>query len=147
MAQESRSPLCLYRLGASGLHLGPLGRGSLIARMLFFSEPPPPAHHASSSCSSLWKHFFFCRSTLPRRFRRKKNLFHFKQDILDGSAGKESACHTEDIGGTSLVPGSGRPGKGSGYPLQYSCLENPMDRGAWWPTAQSIGKSQTRLST
>ena len=119
-------------------------------QMLFFLEPPSPAHHASSSCSSLWKHFFFCGSKLLRIFRRKKKkkLFHFKQDIPDGSAGKESACDAEDIGGTSLVPGSGRsPEKGNGYPLQYSCLENSMGRGAWRPTAQSVGKSQIRLST
>ena len=47
-----------------------------------------------------------------------------------GSAGKESACSTGD---PALIPGSGRsPGGGHGNPLQYSCLENSMDRGAWW---------------
>ena len=47
----------------------------------------------------------------------------------DGSNGKESACNAGDPG---LIPGSGRfPGEGNGKPLQYSCLENPMDRGAW----------------
>ena len=46
-----------------------------------------------------------------------------------GSDGKESTCSAEDPG---LIPGSGRsPGKGNGSPLQYSCLENSMDRGAW----------------
>ena len=46
-----------------------------------------------------------------------------------GSDSKESACNAGDPG---LIPGSGRPpGEGKGYPLQYSCLENPMDRGAW----------------
>ena len=45
------------------------------------------------------------------------------------SAGKESACSAGD---PSLIPGSGRsPGEGIGYPFQYSCLENNMDRGAW----------------
>ena len=44
--------------------------------------------------------------------------------------GKESACSAGDLG---MIPGSGRsPGEGNGYPLQYSCLENSMDRGAWW---------------
>ena len=44
-----------------------------------------------------------------------------------------------------LTPGSGRfPGEGNGYPLQYSCLENPMDRGAWWATFQGVAeKSDT----
>ena len=44
------------------------------------------------------------------------------------------------------MPGSGRsPGEGNGNPLQYSCLENPMDRGAWRPTVHGIQKSQTQL--
>jgi len=46
-----------------------------------------------------------------------------------------------------LIPGSGRsPGGGNGNPLQYSCLENPMDRGAWWATVHRIPKSWTQLS-
>ena len=46
------------------------------------------------------------------------------------------------------VPGSGRPpGGGNGNPLQYSCLGNPTDRGAWWATVQGVTKSWTRLST
>ena len=45
-----------------------------------------------------------------------------------------------------LIPGSGRsPGEGNGNPLQYSCLENPMDEGAWWATVHMVTKSQTRL--
>ena len=45
-----------------------------------------------------------------------------------------------------LIPGLGRfPGEGNGNPLQCSCLENPMDRGAWWATAHGIPKNQTRL--
>ena len=45
-----------------------------------------------------------------------------------------------------LIPGSGRSlGEGKGYPLQYACLENPMDRGAWWATVHRVAKSQTRL--
>ena len=48
-----------------------------------------------------------------------------------GSEGKESACNAGDIRDGSLIPGSGRSsGEGNGYSLQYSCLENPMDRGA-----------------
>ena len=52
-----------------------------------------------------------------------------------GSVGKESTCNAGDAGDTSSIPGSGRsPGGGHGNPLQYSCLKNPMDRGALWPT-------------
>ena len=51
---------------------------------------------------------------------------------------KESACNAEDV---SLIPGWGRsPGEGSGNPLQYSCLKNPMDRGAWRATAHGVMK-------
>ena len=56
---------------------------------------------------------------------------------VPGSArGKEPACNVGDPGS---IPGSGRsPGEGNGKPFQYSCLEKPMDRGAWWAT-QSMG--------
>ena len=51
---------------------------------------------------------------------------------------------TRDVG---LIPGLGNPlGEGDGNPLQYSCLENPMDRGAWRATVQRVAKSRTRLS-
>ena len=58
-----------------------------------------------------------------------------------GSAGKESACNAGDPG---LIPGLGRsPGAGNGNPLQYSCLENPMDRGARWAIVHGVAKSRT----
>ena len=59
-------------------------------------------------------------------------------------SGKESACQPEDA---SLTPGSGRfPGGGNGNPGQYSCLGNPMDRGAWQATVHGATRSWTRLS-
>ena len=58
-----------------------------------------------------------------------------------GSDSKESACNAGDLG---LIPGSGRfPGEGNGNPLQYSCLENSMDRGAWWATVYAVTESDT----
>ena len=58
--------------------------------------------------------------------------------------GKESACNARDLGS---ILGSGRsPGEGRGNPLQYSCLENSMDRGAWQDTVHGVTKSQTQLS-
>ena len=61
-------------------------------------------------------------------------------------SGKESACSAGASGDASSVPGSGRsPGGGYGNPLQYSFLENPMGRGAWWTTVHWVAKSQTRL--
>ena len=57
-----------------------------------------------------------------------------------GSDGKESACNVGDL---SLIPGLGRfPGEGNGNPLQYSCLENSVVRGAWRATVHGIAKSQ-----
>ena len=51
-------------------------------------------------------------------------------------------------GDTGLIPGSGiSPAGGKGNPLQYSCLESPMDRGAWWATVHGVTKSWTQLST
>ena len=61
-----------------------------------------------------------------------------------GSDGKVSACNAGDPG---LIPGLGRsPGEGNGNPLQYSCLENPTDGGAWKATVHGVAKSWTRLS-
>ena len=58
-----------------------------------------------------------------------------------GSEGKASACNAGDPGS---IPGSGRsPAEGNGSPLQYSWLENPMDRGAWWATVQGVAESDT----
>ena len=61
-----------------------------------------------------------------------------------GSEVKASACNVGDLGS---IPGSGRsPGEGNGNPLQYSCLENPMDGGAWRATVHGVAKSRTWLS-
>ena len=58
-----------------------------------------------------------------------------------GSAGKESACNARDLGS---IPGLGRsPGEENGYPLQCSCLENPMGRGAWRATVHGVAKNWT----
>ena len=58
-----------------------------------------------------------------------------------GSDGKESVCNSGDPGS---FPGSGRsPGEWSGNPLQYFCLENSMDRGAWWAIVHGVAKSWT----
>ena len=65
------------------------------------------------------------------------------EDFPGGSDSKESACNA---GGQGSIPGLGRsPGGGHGNPLQYSCLENPMDRGAWRATVHGVTKSRTRL--
>ena len=59
-------------------------------------------------------------------------------------ADEESACNTGITGDVGLIPGSRRsPGEGHGNPLQYSCLENPVDRGVWWATVNKVTKNWT----
>jgi len=63
-------------------------------------------------------------------------LYTFLLGFSGGSVVKESACNVGDAGS---IPGWGRsPGEGSGNPLQYSCLENPMIREAWWATVYGV---------
>ena len=72
------------------------------------------------------------------------SVIYYVARFPGGSHGKESACNAGDPG---LIPGWERsPGEGHVNPLQYSCLENPMGRVAWWATVHSIAKSRTRLS-
>ena len=67
-----------------------------------------------------------------------------KRGFHGGSDGKESACNAGD---PDLIPVLGRsPGEGNGSPLQYSCLENPMDRGAWWATVHGVTNMTERLA-
>ena len=63
---------------------------------------------------------------------------------MDSNGGKELACNAGDVG---LMSGSERsPGEGNGKPLYYSCLKNPMDRGAWRTTVHGVTKSRMQLS-
>ena len=67
--------------------------------------------------------------------------FLFLSGLPGGSDSKESASNAGDLGS---IPGSGRsPGEENGNALQYSSLENPMDRGTWWATVHGVAKSQT----
>ena len=82
-----------------------------------------------------WKMSFCCK--MKTRIRPLLGSFGFP----GGSVGKESVCNAGDPG---LIPGWGRfPGGGHGNPLQYSCLENPMDRGAWRAKVLGAAKSWT----
>ena len=76
---------------------------------------------------------------------RARHIVGASQDIEGGfpggSEGKESTC---DAGDLSLIAGSGgSPGEGNGHPLQYSCLENSMDRGAWRAIVHRVAESDT----
>ena len=77
-------------------------------------------------------------------------IFRIKQTLRScrgfpgGSVVKNPPANAGDAGDTGSIPGSGRfPRGGNGNPLQQSCLENPMDRGAWWATVHGVAKSQT----
>ena len=76
--------------------------------------------------------------------KKQKALFgHYSWiwGFTGGSDSKEPACNAED---PCLIPESGRsPGEGNGNPFQYSCLENPMDRGGWQATVHGVAKNQT----
>ena len=64
----------------------------------------------------------------------------------DGAMGKNLSANARDTGGAGSIPGSGRsPGVGNVNPLQYSCLENPMDRSTWRATVHWVTKSQRKL--
>ena len=67
--------------------------------------------------------------------------------FFNGSADKDSTCNAGETGDADLIPGSGRPpGEENGNPFQDSCLKNPMNRGVWCATVQSITKSQTDMT-
>ena len=72
------------------------------------------------------------------------SLLYKYYSFPDSSVSKESACNLGDPGS---IHGLGRsPGEGNGKPLQYSCLENPMDRGAWWAAVHGVAKSWPGLT-
>ena len=78
---------------------------------------------------------------LPANF---KLYYLFILGFPGGLAVKNPPANATDTGDMDSIPGSGTsPGEGNGNPLQYFCLGNPMDRGAWWATAHAIAKSQT----
>ena len=111
--------------------------------------------------SSIWNNTFlnntWVRKEVSGEIRKylnwmKMNIWHIKICGMHikqlgfpcGSDGKEYTCNVGDLGS---VPRSGRsPGEGNGNPLQYSCLENSMDRGAWQATVHWVAKYQTWLS-
>ena len=69
----------------------------------------------------------------------RENIFFFGAQWLKTNKQKKTLANAGDSMGS--VPGSGRlPGEGNGNPFQYSCLRNPMDRGAWWATVHEVSK-------
>ena len=99
--------------------------------------------------------FGFINSVLGKRTKRDKNNNHFIENrpydsplwaFPGGASGKEPACQHKRCQRHGSVPRLERsPGGGHGNPLQYSCLENPMDRGTWQAIVHRVAKSQTGL--
>ena len=92
---------------------------------------------------------FSRRSSQPRNRTRVYCIasgFFTVWAIREAQVVKKPPANAGDLRDVGLIPGLGRsPGKGNDNPLQYPCLENPMDRGAWQASAHSVAKSQTRL--
>ena len=110
--------------------------------LTMFSEDLPS--HMDAKLKK-WKKFFLVMRTL---MIYSVNNFHVKfiDVFIGGVSDKEPTCQCRRHNRPGLHPGSGIfPGEGNGNPLQYSCLENPMDRGAWWATVHGVMKRQTRL--
>ena len=98
-------------------------------------KPPSPLHQ--TQCLTL-----AIRTFIAAFFLLHASQFFFSAD--HSAVSKESACSAGDPGS---IPGLGRsPGEGNSNPLQYPCLENLMDRGAWWTAVHGVAKSQARLS-
>ena len=89
----------------------------------------------------LWASGLFCEGLSIGKVKWLFNYLlykclYLKLSFPGGSDGKASACNAEDP--DSIPVSGGSLGEGNGYPLQYSCLENPMDRGAWWATDHGV---------
>ena len=114
---------------------------------LLLETPPVPVKLLLPGSPPLWTplpHLFFPWNKCPESVDGITNAYRPGRGFPHSSVSKESACNAGDLG---LIPGLGRsPGEGNGNPLQYSCLENPMGRRAWWATVHGVTKSRTQLS-
>ena len=98
-----------------------------------------------SSCGTRW-HF---QAPFPLFVKWNVNLKFMPESWSEPRwlSGRETTCQCRDEGYMGSIPGSGRfPGGGNHNPLQYSCLKNPMDRGAWWAMVHGVTKSWTQPS-
>ena len=92
-----------------------------------------------------WGRFLGWEDPLEKEMATRLSIL--KSGFPEVAVVKSPPVGAGDARHTGSVPGSGRsPGEGNGHPLQYSCLENSMDKGAWWATINGVMKSQTQLS-
>ena len=132
-------------------HPAPLSMG--FPRQEYWSGVPSPSPFNLNTCTKYtWpllklknRKQNLHRNSQPCPPSRNSSLMWARNLASQVVHGKESTCKEGDSGS---IPGSRRtPGGEHGNPLQYSCLGNPMDRGAWWATVHGVTKSQSRLST
>ena len=99
------------------------------------------------ACLDMYIYMLVCVCVCVWDRQKERNIYRRnleRKGFPSGSDSKESACNEGDLGS---IHGWGRsPGEGHGNPLQYSCLKNSMDRGAWWATVYRAAKNPTRLS-
>ena len=115
---------------------GSSGNGIIPARLLEWVA-------ISFSRGSSWPRYWTCVSCIGRLILYQWATWEASQVVL---VIKNPSANAGDTKHPASIPGSGRsPGAGHGNPLQYSCLENSMDRGAWWATVHWVAKNQTRL--
>ena len=136
-------PVGLHLIASLILRLHSPGLASILAHSQHPTPQlvPPEPQVLLPSCYHLG--FPFYRSLTHPALERWQDSFELPHMFL----GKECLSNRGDSRNLSSIPGSGRSSAGGNCsPLQYSCLENPMDRGAWWATVLGVAKSQTRLS-
>ena len=104
--------------------------------------------HQELNCWAPWSHTSQTLELQENKFELFKPICGILLGFPDSTVVKNPPANAGDIGDKDSIPGSGRsPGEGTDNLLQYSCLENPMDRGTWWPTVHGVTKSQTQLCT
>ena len=112
-----------------------------------YYPPPCPTHSPFTSClfpfADLGLHYFPYLQPLPQL-----GGYSFLGDVWNSLVAQSAKNLPAVQGDLGSIPGSGRSlGEGNGNPLQYSCLENPMDRGAWWATVMESQESDIDLGT
>ena len=145
LESSPRPPAGIHSLPWAGLNLAEQFYHALTSLQNWhFSQAPSayvsPSIHCFPCCSPCQKYPFSIF------------MFYFTKSIVlargfpSGPDGKESACQWKRHGFSPWVGLARSPGEGKGNPLQYSCLGNPMDRGAWYATVHGVTKSQTQVS-
>ena len=105
----------------------------------------PPLQSLRSTESNIW--IRKQRNAVTPQLMNIYYRVHISQGFPGGTSRKESTCRCRRHRDSGLISGSGRyPGEGHGNPLQYYCLENPMERRVWWAIVHRIAKSWTQLS-